>query len=72
MPNLDPWLNQNNNYEDMTTKTINIFENHLLSIKTERQNMIHRNFYPTYNERHQKIWRNIKQQYQYQKEEPRD
>ncbi|MGZ5501150.1 MAG: hypothetical protein ACXWEW_08385 [Nitrososphaeraceae archaeon] len=55
MPNLDPWLNQNNNYEDMTTKTINIFENHLLSIKTERQNMIHPNSYPTYNERHQKI-----------------
>ncbi|MGZ5486164.1 MAG: hypothetical protein ACXWFB_09690 [Nitrososphaeraceae archaeon] len=55
MPNLDPWLNQNNNYEDMTTKTINIFENHLLSIKTERQNMIHPNIHPTYNERHQKI-----------------
>jgi hypothetical protein len=55
MPNLDPWVNQNNNYEDMTTKTINIFENHLLSIKTERQNMIHPNSHPTYNERHQKI-----------------
>ena len=52
IPNLDPWVNQN---EDMTTKTINIFENHLLSIKTERQNMIHPNSYPTYNERHQKI-----------------
>ena len=35
MPNLDPWVNQtNNDYEDMTTKTlINKFENHLLSIK---------------------------------------
>lgn len=56
MPNLDPWLNQNNNnYEDMTTKTINIFENHLLSIKTERQKMIHPNSHPTYNERQQKI-----------------
>ena len=56
MPNLDPWLNQNNNnYEDMTTNTINIFENNLLSIKTERQNMIHPNSHPTYNERHQKI-----------------
>ena len=52
MPNLDPWLNQN---EDMTTNTINIFENNLLSIKTERQNMIHPNSHPTYNERHQKI-----------------
>ena len=30
MPNLDPWINQN---EDMTTKTINKFETHLLSIK---------------------------------------
>ena len=56
MPNLEPWINQNNNnYEDMTTNTINIFENNLLSIKTERQNMIHPNSYPTYNERHQKI-----------------
>ena len=34
MPNLDPWVNQN---EDMTTKTIiNKFENHLLSIRVER------------------------------------
>jgi len=55
MPNLDPWVNQNNNYENMTTNTINKFENHLLSIKTERQNMIHPNSHPTYNERQQKI-----------------
>ena len=42
MPNLDPWVNQNNNdYEDMTTKTINKFENHLLSIRAELQKMIH-------------------------------
>jgi len=39
----------------MTTNTINIFENNLLSIKTKRQNMIHPNSHPTYNERHQKI-----------------
>ena len=31
------------------------FENHLLSIKTERQKMIHPNSHPTYNERQQKI-----------------
>ena len=31
------------------------FENHLLSIKTEHQKMIHPNSHPTYNERHQKI-----------------
>jgi len=52
MPNLDPWVNQNH---DMTTNTINKFENHLLSIKTERQKMIHSNSHPTYNERQQKI-----------------
>jgi hypothetical protein len=51
IPNLDPWVNQNNNdYEDTATKTIsNKFENHLLSIKDERQNMIHPNSHPTYN-----------------------
>jgi hypothetical protein len=31
------------------------FENHLLSIKAERQKMIHPNSHPTYNERHQKL-----------------
>ncbi len=55
MPNLDPWVNQYNNYEDTATKTISKFENHLLSIKTERQKMIHPNSHPTYNERQQKI-----------------
>ena len=39
----------------MDTNTINKFENHLLSIKTERQTMIHPKSYPTYNERHEKI-----------------
>ena len=42
MPNLYPWVNQN---EDTATKTISKFENHFLSIKMERQKMIH----PTYN-----------------------
>ena len=52
MPNLYPWVNQN---EDMTTNTItNNFENHLLSIKTERQTMIHPKSHSTYNERQQK------------------
>jgi len=56
MPNLDPWVNQNNNdYENMSTKTINKFENHLLSIRAERQNMIHPNSHPTYNEHQQNI-----------------
>ncbi|HEX2405860.1 MAG TPA: hypothetical protein VHJ38_01525 [Nitrososphaeraceae archaeon] len=47
MPNMDPWINQN----DVT----NIFENHLQSIKAEHQKMIHPNSHPTYNERHEKI-----------------
>jgi len=56
MPNLDPWVNQNNNdYEDMTTKTINKFENHLLSIRAELQKMVHPKSHPTYNEHQQKI-----------------
>ena len=55
MPNLDPWVNQNNNYEGMTTKTINKFGNHLLSIRAERRKMIHPKSHPTYNERQQKI-----------------
>jgi hypothetical protein len=54
LPNLDPWINQNEEHID--TKTItNKFENHLLSIKAERQKMIHPKSHPTYNERHQKI-----------------
>jgi hypothetical protein len=54
VPNLDPWINQNEEHID--TKTItNKFENHLLSIKAECQKMIHPNSLPTYNERHEKI-----------------
>jgi hypothetical protein len=47
LPNLDPWINQN------TAR--NNFENCLLSIKDERQEMIRPNCHPTYNERHEKI-----------------
>jgi hypothetical protein len=47
MPNLHPWISQNE--EHIVT---NKFENHLLSIKAERQKMIHPNSHPTYNERH--------------------
>jgi DNA-binding MurR/RpiR family transcriptional regulator len=54
LPNLDPWLNQNEEHID--TKTItNKFENHLLSIRDDRQKMLHPNSHPTYNERHEKI-----------------
>jgi hypothetical protein len=39
-----------------TTKTITTnFENHLLSIRDERQEMIHPKSHPTYNKRHEKI-----------------
>ena len=59
MPNLDPWVNQENNNkeeEHIDTKTItNKFENHLLSIKAEHQKRIRPNLHPTYNERHEKI-----------------
>jgi hypothetical protein len=48
-------VNQNNGYKDTTTNTINEFENHLLSIRTERQERIHPNSHPTYNEHQQKI-----------------
>jgi hypothetical protein len=47
LPNLDPWINQ----KEATNK----FENYLLSIRAERQKMIHPKSHPTYNERHQKI-----------------
>ena len=53
MPNLDPWINQKE--EHIVTNTITKFENHLLSIKTERQKMIHPSSHPTYNERQQII-----------------
>ena len=54
MLNLDPWINQNE--EHLATNTItNKFENYLLSIRAERQKMIHPKSHPTYNERHQKI-----------------
>jgi hypothetical protein len=50
MPNLDPWINQN---EEHMIK--NKFENHLLSIKAEHQIMLHPKSHPTYNERQKKI-----------------
>ena len=53
MPNLDPWINQQNINNEVTTTSK--FENQLLSIRDERQKMIHPKSHPTYNERHQKI-----------------
>jgi hypothetical protein len=51
----DPWINQNGEHMVTTKIKTNKFENYLLSIKTERQKMIHPNSHPTYNERHEKI-----------------
>ena len=55
MPNLDPWINQNEEHM-MAKKTItNKFENHLLSNKDEHQNRIRHNLHhPIYNELHEK------------------
>jgi hypothetical protein len=44
---------QNTQNEESITPTK--FENHLLSIRDEHQEMIRPNCHPTYNERHQKI-----------------
>ena len=52
MPNLDPSMNQQNEEESPKPSK---FENHLLSIRDERQRMIYPNCHPTYNERHEKI-----------------
>src|SRR5215204_6884880 len=58
MPNLEPGRNQQNsnrnNDNEVSTTPIK-FENHLLSIKDDRQEMIRPNCHPTYNERHEKI-----------------
>ena len=48
MPNLDPWINQN--------EATNKFEKQLISIRDDRQRMIYPNCHPKYNERHQRIY----------------
>ena len=52
MPNLDRWPNQQSEEESPKSSK---FENDLLSIRDERQEMIRPNCHPTYNERHEKI-----------------
>ena len=54
---MGPWINQPSdiNKEEEEFTTSNKFEKQLLSIKDERQEMIHPKSHPTYNERHQKI-----------------
>jgi hypothetical protein len=46
-------LNSNKNEEESIIPSK--FENHLLSIRDERQEMIHPKSHPTYNKRHEKI-----------------
>ena len=53
MPNHDPWINQQNKEEESIKPSK--FENHMLSIRDERQRKIYPNCHPTYNERHEKI-----------------
>jgi hypothetical protein len=53
MPNHDSWINQQNKEEESIKPSK--FENHMLSIRDERQRMIYPNCHPTYNERHEKI-----------------
>jgi histone deacetylase complex regulatory component SIN3 len=56
MPNLGPWIKQlNSNKNEEESIIPSKFENHLLSIRDERQRMIYPNCHPTYNERHQEI-----------------
>ena len=53
MPNLDLWINQNNNNED--TITISNFENCLLSIRDQYQKIRLNSDHPISNERYEKI-----------------
>jgi hypothetical protein len=53
MPNHDSWINQQNKEEESIKPSK--FENHMLSIRDERQRRIYPNCHPTYNERHEKI-----------------
>jgi hypothetical protein len=53
MPNLDPWINQNSNNEDITT--ISNFENCLLPIRDQYQKIRLNSDHPISNERYEKI-----------------
>jgi hypothetical protein len=63
MPNLDPWINQFENDQRLTTivtttlEEKNKFENYLLFVRTECQKTIERNSHqnPTFLEHYQKI-----------------
>ncbi|HEX7258281.1 MAG TPA: hypothetical protein VF242_09490 [Nitrososphaeraceae archaeon] len=54
MPNLDPWLNQNEYHQRISTAESIKLEKHLLSIRTHNQKQIKPNCHPTYKEDHEK------------------
>ena len=56
MPNLDPWINQqNNNKNKEESITTSKLENHLVSIRDEHEKRIRPKHHPTYNERHEEF-----------------
>ena len=54
MPNLDPWLNQNEYDQRISTAENTKLEKHLLSIRTHNQKQIKPNCHPTCKEDHEK------------------
>ena len=54
MPNLDPWLNQNEYHQRISTAESIKLEKHLLSIRTHNQKQIKPNCHSTYKEDHEK------------------
>jgi len=48
MPNLAPWINQNNSNINEEHIATNKCENHLLSIRAKLQKLIHPKSHPTY------------------------
>ena len=55
MPNLDLWINQQNNNNEDTTNTISNFKNCLLSIRDQYQKIRLYSDHPISNERYEKI-----------------
>ena len=50
MPNLDPWINQqNSNKNEEASTTPTKFQNHLLSLRDEHQKRIRPKLHPIYN-----------------------
>ena len=57
MPNLDPWLNNQNESDhriNIAAEESTKLEKHLLSIRSHNQKQIKPNCHPTYNEDHEK------------------